>query len=1222
MPELLEPFAEESSILVKKGAVGAVEFSGGTYQVQVVDPKKKEDCWAFLQFDDKNRLTDCFCSCEGEGELGACVHLGAAYLSIFDKGDLPLHIRFQESLWNRLCFFFADDYGDDPSIISQNKKGVFSLVREGKELFSAIGSSPAGKERLQKIFLDRLKETEETSLKFSNLSEEEIRQWKQGRPSSHLKYELSFWNDLAKWLMTLQDLSHPFSFEFFFDEREVPDKLSVTFSDAAFTFSITGPCLNSIIPSLSSIDTGLHVLGRPEDAIETIIYNKEKGELRIFLKEDVLIEKDTLEKNKRVILEDWVYMPKKAFYPRKLHPLLEQSVYTGNEIGRVFEDYFTIIKSKLSNVKILEETVSISYTLDFDREWNLRIQGYVEKPKDLQKPQSQFFGEWAFLEPDRFVHLEGIVFDQALVVVPEAKVGAFASERRAWLNEQKGFRTHITGVETKLSYLLREDRSILFSRIAILEDGATLSKDFGPWVYIKDEGFYSKAATALGIPIQSGVVIKGPQVPQFIKMYSEELQLIPGFFSQKCPVIKSGLIVQLEGQQKVLITPQYVLNPDYREEEVLFFEDHTFVKGEGFHRLPVNLLLPERFRHPLELEKEHFPRFFTQEMDKLREHALSIDPKLIPPKKIGPVAKILSKGDEGYRLDLNFISERGVISFSELWEACRHKERFVFSEAGLIDLHDERYNWIGKIQKEKIDREKNQLVLSTLELIRLNAFDPLEVSSGEDLLKELMEFRSSQVPTHAALKSKLRPYQEIGFHWLWFLYTHGLSGLLCDDMGLGKTHQAMALMAAAFADRKKPVHYLVVCPTSVIYHWEEKLRDFLPGVRVCTFHGTNRSFEDFHEEYDILLTSYGIWRNENDLLNKVSFDVAIFDEIQSAKNQSSRIHASLLRVKARMRLGLTGTPIENRLLELKALFDIILPTFMPSENEFKQFFVIPIEKGNDRVKKDLLARVIKPFVLRRKKEDVLFDLPDKVEEIAHCELSLDQRLLYHDLLQKVRDSIFRDLEDTKTPVPYLHIFSALSSLKQICNHPAAFLKIPDEYENYTSGKWDLFVELLSEGLESGQKVVVFSQYLAMLDIFEKYLRKRNVEFASIRGATVKRGEEIRRFNQNPSCEVFVGSLHAAGLGIDLTAGSVVIHYDRWWNAAREDQATDRVHRIGQVRNVQVFKLVTKGTFEEKIDEMITRKGKLMEDVVGVDDWRFMKEFNREEIYQLFRDLKE
>jgi SNF2 family DNA or RNA helicase len=219
----------------------------------------------------------------------------------------------------------------------------------------------------------------------------------------------------------------------------------------------------------------------------------------------------------------------------------------------------------------------------------------------------------------------------------------------------------------------------------------------------------------------------------------------------------------------------------------------------------------------------------------------------------------------------------------------------------------------------------------------------------------------------------------------------------------------------------------------------------------------------------------------------------------------------------------------------------------------------------------------------------------------------------------MRDGIANDISEGT--VSYIHIFAVLSALKQICNHPAAFLKRPEEYKNFTSGKWDLFLELLSEARESQQKVVIFSQYLAMLDIMELYLNENNIQFATIRGSTIERGKEVERFNKDPQCEVFLGSLQAAGWGIDLTGASVVIHYDRWWNAAREDQATDRVHRIGQTRGVQVFKLVTKGTFEERIDYLISQKGKMMEDVIGFDDHQFIKKFTQEEILQLLQEVK-
>jgi SNF2 family DNA or RNA helicase len=289
---------------------------------------------------------------------------------------------------------------------------------------------------------------------------------------------------------------------------------------------------------------------------------------------------------------------------------------------------------------------------------------------------------------------------------------------------------------------------------------------------------------------------------------------------------------------------------------------------------------------------------------------------------------------------------------------------------------------------------------------------------------------------------------------------------------------------------------------------------------------------------------------------------------------------------------------------------------MPGESEYREIFIKPIEKEHDSQRKDLLNRLIRPFILRRKKEDVLKELPEKIEEIAYCDLLPYQQQLYTEVLQKRRHHLLEELCNDKGSIPYLHIFALLSSLKQICDHPAVYLKEPADYQKYHSGKWELFLELLREARESQQKVVVFSQYLGMMDIIEEYLSEQKIGFASLRGATQNRKEQLQMFNRDPYCEVFVGSLQAAGLGIDLTAGSVVIHYDRWWNAARENQATDRVHRIGQTRGVQVFKLVTKGTFEEKIDAMIKRKGKLMEEVVGVDDQHLLKTFSRNELIEL------
>jgi SNF2 family DNA or RNA helicase len=256
---------------------------------------------------------------------------------------------------------------------------------------------------------------------------------------------------------------------------------------------------------------------------------------------------------------------------------------------------------------------------------------------------------------------------------------------------------------------------------------------------------------------------------------------------------------------------------------------------------------------------------------------------------------------------------------------------------------------------------------------------------------------------------------------------------------------------------------------------------------------------------------------------------------------------------------------------------------------------------------------------------VLLELPEKIEEIAYCDLSDEQQELYKKTFLLHKEALLQDLESNTKPVPYLHVFSLLSTLKQICDHPCLLTKQLEAFQTHKSGKWDLFVELLQEIRDSGQKVVVFSQYLGMLDMMELYLKEHQIGYAGIRGSTRDRKEQLDLFKADPKCEVFLASLQAAGVGIDLVSASVVIHYDRWWNPARENQATDRVHRIGQNRGVQVFKMVTKGTIEEHIHRLIEKKRALTEGVLGFDDQDQIKGLNREELLHLLwlidKDLK-
>lgn len=1241
LPDNLKSFQTQAEESIAKGLVRDIEFSDGTYQVQVLDEVSKEAVWAFLQLDSRGGIKDCFCSCETGEDISYCRHIAAAFLRIYNNQPWPLHQRFEQSLWNKLCRIYADRLGDKRSLLIKEESGHYSHTSVGgKKVFFVKAKSPAAKHHLKEIIEERPKETEETSLKFSNLPPEELILWREGRPSDQLRYELSFWNDFAHWMMMMQDEGVPYEISFdYSSKQDLPNHITISFPELQIGFYISEANLPLIIPGLATVKSPLAVHQASQNTIKQIAYDKASKSLIIIPKEEEeerQIHKASSGKKQKAgsgyKLEGWQYFAGDGFYARDQHQLLSNRTLTGRQISEALNDHFPIIQMLLEGASLDSEPIPLSYSITFDPDWNLHIIAYAFTPGDLSGPYAGYFGDWVYLEDDGFYHITEPHFDDVETVIPCSEVSDFVRRERAWLNTQEeGFNTHLASVEALLSYRLSPEGRLTFTRLISAKEKDIQSKDFGAWIYIVGKGFYSKVSSYTGLQLRPDLSINADQIPLFIRMNRDELQLVSNFFSETCPVAKMSLNISLI-DDTVNVTPEYEIKSNYADKEIRFFDDFVYVEGEGFHDLPIDGRIPEKFRHATEVQPDALPMFLTYEIDALKPFTAKIDPSLIKPNQIDLIAQHITKTEEGlYALKLAYQTERGVVPLNTLWTAIKKKKKlFLFSQAGLFDLADENFRWIRLLSKDRIDKRTNILLVSTLELIRLHSLEGMEVEAKADpdshkLLDELTHFTIPAEPDLSGLKSELRPYQKLGVDWLWFLYHHNLSGLLCDDMGLGKTHQTMALLAAILNSRKASrtttgqetgPHFLIVCPTSVIFHWQEKLQDFLPGVRVCTFYGSNRSLDEFHHQYDVLLTSYGIWRIENELLSTVAFDVAIFDEIQIAKNHHSRVHLSLLSVQTKMRIGLTGTPIENHLRELKSLFDLILPTYMPGDHDYREMFVKPIEKEGCKEKRALLQRFIKPFVLRRKKETVLLDLPEKTEEISHCILSSEQQMLYNAALLRSRQALLQQLQDEGSNIPYIHVFALLSSLKQICNHPAVYLKTPSEYKKYSSGKWDLFVELLNEARESQQKIVVFSQYLAMLDIFEEYLNELGMGFATIRGATTNRGEQVQRFNKDPNCEVFLGSLQAAGLGVDLTAGSVVIHYDRWWNAARENQATDRVHRIGQTRGVQVFKLVTKGTFEERIDELIAKKGQLMEEVVGIDDHRFLKKFTREELIQL------
>jgi superfamily II DNA or RNA helicase len=658
-----------------------------------------------------------------------------------------------------------------------------------------------------------------------------------------------------------------------------------------------------------------------------------------------------------------------------------------------------------------------------------------------------------------------------------------------------------------------------------------------------------------------------------------------------------------------------------------------------------------RFRAPvaMKLARSQVPQFLERHRREIDEGSVLLASSfeaLTPlerPDRMEIVVSSAAGAERGwYRLALAYGFGGRDVQLDELLRARAEGQPFLDTVAGWVDLQAPFFGRLAPLAgRHDVSSTPEGLRLSAPEVLRLTcAVDcPVEVkgrSHDARRLRRLVALEPSESPgAPAGLATPLRDYQRLGLDWLSFLSENRLGGLLCDDMGLGKTHQAMALMLWLRERRQATDPFLVICPTTVISHWRDKLRAHAPGLRVELYHGTDRE-AIAPGRADVLLTSYGILRNDVERLAAIRFGVVIFDEIQHLKNKDTRSYKAALRLETPMKLGLTGTPIENSLGELKALFDLVLPGYLGSDAAFERDYAAPEETARttpggpdpERVGARLteLRRMIRPFVLRRLKTAVLDELPDKIEDVRTCRLSDEQLTLYRDALASRGSPLVERLRSAPRsgePLPYLHVFALLTLLKQICDHPALVrggAERTEGAERSRSGKWDLFQELLFESLDSGQKVVVFTQFLGMIAMMERLLRGLGVEFVRLSGASRERGEIVRRFNEDAACRVFLGSLKAGGTGIDLVAGSVVIHYDRWWNAAREDQATDRVHRIGQKRGVQVFKLVTEETLEERISAIIDGKRRLMNAVVRADDPKLSKVFTREELIELLEPV--
>lgn len=485
-----------------------------------------------------------------------------------------------------------------------------------------------------------------------------------------------------------------------------------------------------------------------------------------------------------------------------------------------------------------------------------------------------------------------------------------------------------------------------------------------------------------------------------------------------------------------------------------------------------------------------------------------------------------------------------------------------------------------------------------------------------DIRKQMLgEKKLSFTEVPMEVQATLRPYQKDGVNWVERLRLMYLNGILADDMGLGKTLQA--IVAIAQYRMKKKALSLIVCPTSLLYNWKEEFAKFDPELKVLVVDGIPSARKRIMEnisKYDVIITSYTLLQKDIEHYKTVAFGYVVLDEAQHIKNRGTRNAKSVKMIQAEHRLILSGTPIENSLDEMWSLFDFLMPGFLSTYDRFVEKY---IRVSGAELSKNLeyLRKKVAPFILRRMKTDVLDDLPPVSEIVYHCQLTDIQQDLYRSYAESARNELVKLVERDGFDRVQIHVLATLTRLKQICCHPAIFAK--EKAEPGDSAKYEMLMELLQTLIEGKHKTVIFSQYTRMLQIMREDFESRGIRFAYLDGSSKNRLEIVKQFNEDENLPVFLVSLKAGGTGLNLVGADTVIHYDMWWNPAVENQATDRVHRMGQKKNVSAYKLITLGTIEEKIAEMQKRKKGLVKKVVSCDDEAISK-LTWEDVLELLR----
>ncbi|MBA2745030.1 MAG: SNF2 helicase associated domain-containing protein, partial [Flavisolibacter sp.] len=572
------------------------------------------------------------------------------------------------------------------------------------------------------------------------------------------------------------------------------------------------------------------------------------------------------------------------------------------------------------------------------------------------------------------------------------------------------------------------------------------------------------------------------------------------------------------------------------------------------------------------------------------------------------------------KVDIIFGDQK--VTVAEVKKAIANKQQFVQLNDGTLGiLPDEwlkKYALLFRVGEGKTDKLKlSRYHMSVIDELYENRNEEELTIQLEEKYSRIKEFdKIKEIDAPGNLQTILRPYQVAGFQWLNYLHEVSWGGILADDMGLGKTVQALSFLQYYFENNDGELQALVVCPTTLIYNWENEIKKFTPTLDYYIHHGSLRSrLPADLIKHNVIITTYGTLRSDIKLFLQIQFDYVILDESQAIKNPSSKVTRAASLLNAKHRLCMSGTPLQNNTFDIFAQMNFLNPGMLGSMEFFRQEFAIPIDKFGETEQKEHLKKILYPFILRRTKEQVAKDLPDKTETILFCEMQEDQRRIYDAYRNDFRSKIMGTIEEQGIQKSQLTILQGLMKLRQICDSPA-ILNETEKFDNHSIKLEELGREI-SENI-GDHKALIFSQFLGMLALIRERLEELGVKYEYFDGSTSApdREKAIQSFQNNDEVRVFLISLKAGGVGLNLTAADYVYIVDPWWNPAVEQQAIDRTHRIGQTKNIFAYRMICKDTIEDKIIQLQEKKRSLAKELIA-DDATFVKSLSRDDVEYLF-----